>query len=92
MKSDIATRSMVADVISKVSTGSASASALVICGAWASCGSWFSTRLTRSRTSLAASSILRSRVKVMLMNDRPSRSLLVIRSMPGIPASWRASG
>jgi hypothetical protein len=70
--------------------GEASALALAICGGSAWSGSLAVTRLTASRTSLAAASRSRSRLKVMVICERPSRLLLFTRSMPWMPATWRS--
>ncbi len=70
--------------------GEASALALAICGGSAWSGRFAATRLTASRTSLAAASRSRSRVKVMVICERPSRDELLTRSMPWIPATWRS--
>ena len=62
--------------------GESSAFALAIWGGSAWSGSRGVTRLTASRTSLAASSRFRSRVKEMEIRLPPSREEEFTRSMP----------
>ena len=63
-------------------------SCLVICGGSASCGRTLSTRATRSRTSLAAPSMSRSRPNSIVMVERSSWLREVISTTPGRPATW----
>ena len=60
---------------------------LVICGGSASSGRARSTRATRSRTSLAASSMLRSSPNSSVMVERSSWLREVIFTTPGRPAT-----
>ena len=66
---------------------SASLSTFSISGALASLGRRSTTRLTASRTSLAAASISRWRVNSMLMLERPLTLRDSMVSMPSVPAS-----
>ena len=67
--------------------GSASASTFSICGGSASSGMRLATRLTASRTSLAAASISRDSVNSMLIDARPLTLRDSMVSMPSMPAS-----
>ena len=69
---------------------SASASTLEISGGSASSGMRSITRLTRSRTSLAAASMSRLRLNSMVTSERPLRLLdwmVLMPSMPDRPSS-----
>ncbi len=65
--------------------GRASESCLATSGFSTSSGSRPTMRDTRSRTSLAASSMSRSRANSMLTLERPSRDDEVICLMPSMP-------
>ncbi len=65
---------------------SPSDSALLISGGLASIGMRSATRLTASRTSLAAASMSRARVNSMVMSERPFRLRDSIVLMPSVPA------
>ena len=84
---------MVVDFSISTIMASPSAFALATVG-WVvrSVGSWEIERATASRTSLAAASRSRDRVKVMLMVERPSRLFDCTRSMPEMPDTWRSIG
>ncbi len=71
--------------------GSASLSTLAISGGRASSGMRSATRLTASRTSLAAASISRLEVNSMLTCERPLVLRALIVSMPSMPASASSS-
>ena len=66
-------------------TGRASESCLRTSGGRTSSGSERFTRETRSRTSLAAESMSRSRSNSMLMNEPPSRLDERMDLMPSMP-------
>jgi hypothetical protein len=70
---------------------SESASALATRGVSTSSGRSSSTRLTASRTSLAALSMSRLVVNSMLMLERPVRLLEVSRSTPSMPLTASSS-
>ncbi|MCW0450707.1 hypothetical protein NB706_003541 [Xanthomonas sacchari] len=70
---------------------SASASTLAISGASASSGRRSSTRLTASRTSLAAASMSRVARNSILMSATPLELRAWIVSMPSMPASASSS-
>jgi hypothetical protein len=67
-------------------TACASASTLAMIGSWISSGSRPRTRLTRSRTSLAATSWSRSRRKRTVMRLDSARLVDSSTSMPSMPA------
>ena len=71
--------------------GSASDSTLAISGGRASSGMRSATRVTASRTSLAAASMSRLDLNSMLMLERPLRLLALMVSMPSMPASASSS-
>ena len=69
-----------------------SESALATSGGSAWSGRRPTTRLTRSRTSLAASSMLRSSENSMFTLERPSRLVELMRSTPWMPAICCSTG
>ena len=69
-----------------------SESALATSGGLAWSGKAPCTRLTRSRTSEAATSMSRSRANSMVTFERPSRLVELIRSMPWMPATCCSIG
>ena len=71
--------------------GAASASTLRTTGGSISCGRLAAAAPTRSRTSLAALSILRPGANSMVMSDWPSREREVIVCRPSSPASCSSS-
>ncbi len=86
-RSVICSRSMVVDDMVAKTMAEASALALAIWGGSASTGRREATRLTASRTSLAAASRSRLSLKLMEMRDVPSRLDEDIWSMPWMPAT-----
>jgi hypothetical protein len=73
-------------------TGEESASALVTRGSSISSGRRPRARLTRSRTSLAASSTLRSRLNSTVMREDSSWESERMTRMPSMEATSRSSG
>ncbi len=70
---------------------SESLSTFSICGGSASSGMRSATRLTASRTSLAAASMSRRRLNSMLIDERPLRLRDSMVSMPSMPDSASSS-
>jgi len=82
---------MLEEVMLNQMIGSASLSTLAISGGRASSGMRSATRLTASRTSLAAASISRLEVNSMLTWARPLELRALMVSMPSMPARASSS-